>query len=68
MNVQMDALVPVKRRRRERKLRFVRVRVLLLAFGLGVLLCLVWVRSMDEPEGGTVPRVSITYEEVEHGP
>lgn len=56
------------RKHKLRKMRFVRARVLVLAFGLGILLCLIWVRSMDKPEGGVVPVVSVTYEAVEHGP
>lgn len=67
MDFQMEALVPVRHERRKRKMRFVRARVLVLAFGLGILLCLIWVRSMDKPEGGVVPVVSVTYEAVEHG-
>lgn len=68
MDFQPNTLVPVRHERRKRKMRFVRARVLVLAFGLGILLCLIWVRSMDKPEGGVVPVVSVTYEAVEHGP
>lgn len=66
MNEINCALVPAVRRRR--RLRFVPARVLVLAFGTGLLLGLIWARSMDKPEGGMVPRVSITYEAVSYGP
>ena len=83
MEFQPNTLVPVDDRRRgtdnpsapaghlplhrggfKRNARWTAV---MLAFGLGILLCLIWVRSMDKPEGGVVPVVSVTYEAVEHG-
>lgn len=42
-------------------------RAMVFCFALGFLIGLVWVRSMDKPEGGMVPQVSITYEAVSYG-
>ena len=69
MNEINCALVPAAdRRRRSVRPRPVPARVMALAFGTGLLLGLIWARSMDKPEGGMVPRVSITYEAVSYDP
>lgn len=73
MNEINCALVPAVRRRRRpiRLALWYRAglgKAMIFCFALGFLIGLVWVRGMDKPEGGMVPRVSITYEAVSHGP
>lgn len=66
MNEINCALVPAARRRR-RSIRWAPWyraglgKAMIFCFALGFLIGLVWVRSTDKPEGGTVMRVSYTY-------
>lgn len=62
MNGINCALVPAVAKRR-RALRFCTGlgKAMIFCFALGFLIGLIWVRSMDKPEGGMVMRVSYAY-------